>query len=486
MIHSIGHQKFKQCGLEDKTMIKDKQQMLFSHRQIAAIILPLLLQNLLSITIGMADSMMVSNKGEAAFAGVSLVNSLDTVLITLFNSLAAGGSVVLAQAMGRKDREYSCKAAKQMLYATTIMATVIALTVQIFRVPLLRLLFGEVEESVFQNALVYFFFVSISFPFLAIENSIAATLRAQGDSMTSLKISMLMNLLNIGGNAALIYGLDLGAAGAAIATLLSRMIGACIQVIIIHNPKRYIHIKRMLHYRPDGEVIKSILRIGVPNGIENTMFQFGRLMTSSLVSLLGTVSIAANAAALSLANFQYTTGGAIQSSMVAVVGRCVGAEKKDQAKHYTWLLLGIAYVAIISVVVILSVFATPLLSLYGLSGETSDVARRLLLYQGAVSVFIWPIGFCLPPAFRAASDVKFTMLVSTFSMWIFRVALAYVMALETVSIFGIFSFPGLGMGVMGVWVAMTVDWVFRTILFLWRLLSGKWLTQYRGVRLKKT
>ena len=467
-------------------MIKDKQQMLFSHRQIAAIILPLLLQNLLSIMIGMADSVMVSNKGEAAFAGVSLVNSLDTLLVTLFGALTAGGSVVLAQAMGRSDQKYACKAAKQMLYATTIMAAAITAVVLIFRVPLLRLLFGEVEDSVFQSALAYFFFIAISFPFLAIENSIAATLRAQGDSMTSLKISLLMNLLNIGGNAILIYGMDLGAAGAAIATLFSRATGACIKLIIIHHKKRYIHIEHMLRYRPDGEVIKAILRIGVPNGIENTMFQFGRLMTSSLVSLLGTVSIAANAAALSLANFQYTTGAAIQNSMVAVVGRCIGAEKKDQAKHYTWLLLGIAYVAIISVVVILSVFTTPLLSLYGLSGETSEVARRLLLYHGLVSAFIWPIGFCLPPAFRAASDVKFTMLVSTFSMWIFRVALAYVLALESVSIFGILSFPGFGMGVMGVWVAMTLDWGFRTILFLWRLLSGKWLTKYRGDKLKDT
>lgn len=464
-------------------MIKDKSKMLFTSRQIVAIILPLLLQNMLAITIGMADSMMVSNKGEEAFAGVSLVGSLDSLLVTLFSSLTAGGSVVLAQSMGRGDREYTCKAAKQMLYVATMVSTGITAVALVLRVPLLQLLFGDVEAAVLENAHVYFFIVALSFPFLAIENSVAATLRAQGDSMTSLKISILMNFVNIAGNAALIYGLDLGAAGAAIATLFSRILGAGIQLFIIHSPKRYIYISNLMHYRPNGAMIKDILRIGVPNGIENTMFQFGRLMTSSLVSSLGTVAIAANAAATSLATFQYNAGGAVQSSMVAVVGRCVGAKEKKQAKHYTWCLLGVAYLVVIAIDIILTVFATPLLSLYGLSGETSGIARQLLIYQSAVSVFIWPIAFCLPPALRAASDVKFTMVVSVVSMWVFRVALAYVISLDVVSLFGgVVSFDGLGVGVMGVWIAMTIDWFFRMILFLWRFVSGRWLSKYREAR----
>ncbi|MBQ8432510.1 MAG: MATE family efflux transporter [Clostridia bacterium] len=465
-------------------MIKDKEQMLFSRKQIAAIIFPLLLQNLLSIAIGMADSIMVSNKGEAAFAGVSLVNSLDTVLITLFSALTAGGSVVLAQAIGRKDRDYACKAAKQMLYVSTAVAAAISAVVLLLRVPILKLLFGEVEADVLRNALDYFFFIAISFPFLAIENSVAATLRAQGDSMTSLKVSILMNLLNIAGNAVLIYGLDLGAAGAAIATLFSRMTGAFIKLIVIRNKKRYIYVEKLFHYRPDGAMIKPILRFGIPNGIEQSMYNFGNLITASLVSSLGTVAIAANAAANSICNIQYSAGGASQSAMVPVVGRCVGAKEKEQAKYYTWLLVGIAYLIVIAIAVPSSVFATPLLRFYGLSGETSQVARWLLIYQSAVTLLLWPIAFCLPSALRAAGDVKYTMKISIFSMWVFRVALAYVMAQETVSLFGILSFPGLGMGIMGVRVAVSVDWLFRAILFLWRVISGRWLTKYRGVKLE--
>jgi len=312
---------------------------------------------------------------------------------------------------------------------------------------------------------------------LAIEYSISAAFRAQGDSITTLKTSVFMNLLNIAGNAILIYGLDLGAAGAAWATLLSRFIAAFLLLWIAHDKKRYIHVEKMLHYRPDFSIIKAILRIGVPNGIENSMFQLGRLMTTSLVSSLGTVAIAANAATLSLANFQYTVGGAVQNTMVAVVGRCVGAKEKDQAKHYVRSLLGNSYVMIAVTDILLCVFSTPLLKLFGLTPESTDLAKFLLIYHSIVSMVLWPTGFCLPPAFRAANDVMFTMVVAIFSMWVFRVALAYVLALETVSIFGLITFPGMGLGLMGVWYAMTVDWIFRVGMFLWRMFSDRWLSK---------
>lgn len=451
--------------------------MLFSRRDLIRILIPLALQGILSVAIGMVDSMMVSNKGEAAFAGVSLVGSLDIVLITLFGALTSGGSVVLAQAMGRGDREHACNAAKQLIYAAAAAAAVITAAVLVFRVPLLKLLFGEVEASVMSNALSYFTIVSLSFPFLAVENSVSAAFRAQGDSITTLKTSLFMNLLNIVGNAFLIYGANLGAAGAALATLLSRFVGAAVLLWIAHNRKRYIYVEHMLRYRPDFSIIKAILRIGVPNGIENSMFQLGRLMTTSLVSALGTVSIAANAATLSLANFQYTVGGSVQSTMVAVVGRCIGAKEEKQARYYVRSLLGSSYLMVACTDILLCLFAEPLLGLFGLTPESSELARILLLYHSAVSVILWPTGFCLPPAFRAANDVMFTMVVSIFSMWFFRVALAYVLALETVSLFGLFTFPGMGLGLMGVWYAMTADWIFRVLLFLWRLISGRWLSK---------
>ncbi|MBR4959936.1 MAG: MATE family efflux transporter [Clostridia bacterium] len=455
--------------------MKNSKPMLFSRRDLVRILLPLALQGILSVAIGMVDSMMVSNKGEAAFAGVSLVGSLDTVLITMFGALTSGGSVVLAQAMGRGDQKHACRAAKQLIYASAMAAAAITAAVLLFRVPLLKLLFGEAEASVMHNALSYFTIVALSFPFLAVEYSVSAAFRAQGDSITTLKTSLFMNILNIIGNALLIYGADLGAAGAALATLFSRLIGAALLLYIAHDRKRYIHVEQIFRYRPDPAIIKAILRIGVPNGIENSMFQLGRLMTTSLVSSLGTVAIAANAATLSLANFQYTAGGAVQNTMVAVIGRCVGANEKEQAKYYARSLLGSSYLMIAGCDILLCLCSGPMLRLFGLTVESTSLAQFLLLYHSAVSVILWPAGFCLPPAFRAANDVLFTMVVSVFSMWFFRVAAAYVLALETVSLFGILTFPGMGLGLMGVWYAMTADWVFRVILFLWRLISGRWL-----------
>ena len=297
--------------------------------------------------------------------------------------------------------------------------------------------------------------------------------------MISLKVSLFKNLLNLAGNAILIYGLGLGAVGAALSTLFARIVGVFITVAIARNPRRFIYIKNLFRYRPDFAIIRSILQIGIPNGIENSMFQFGRLMTSSLVSSLPTAAIAANSAALSLANFQYTVGGAVQNTMVTVVGQCIGAKEKKQAKHYTRSLLGAGYLLIFGIVVVLCLLSSPLLSLYNLSDEAFTLARTALFYHSIISIIIWPVAFCLPSAFRAASDVRFTMVVSIVSMWIFRVALAYFLAKDTVSVFGLFTLPGLDLGLMGVWYAMTVDWVFRTAFFLWRLLSGKWLTKYK-------
>jgi Na+-driven multidrug efflux pump len=229
-------------------------------------------------------------------------------------------------------------------------------------------------------------------------------------------------------------------------------------------------------------MIKVILRFGIANGIEQSMHNFGNLLTSSLVSSLGTSSIAARGAMNSICNVQYSAGGASQQTMIPVVGRCVGAKEKKQAKQYTWLLLGIAYLLVIAVAPPTLIFATPLLRFYGLSGETVEIGRQLLLFQSIVSLLFWPFAFCLPSALRAAGDVSFTMKVSVFSMWIFRVALAYVLAQKTVSLFGIFSFPGLGMGIMGVQVAVGVDWLIRSILFLCRLISEKWLSKSREAK----
>jgi Na+-driven multidrug efflux pump len=236
-----------------------------------------------------------------------------------------------------------------------------------------------------------------------------------------------------------------------------------------------VYIERLLHYKPDRRIIRHILHIGVPNGVENSMFQFGKLLTQTLVSTMGTAVIAANAVSSTLCYYQYMVGGACSAAIIAIVGRCIGAGDEPQAKYYTRTLLRFNYLSIWIIAVITVVLADPLIALYELSPQSAAISKELLLLHSIGASLIWPIGFMLPSAFRAASDVRYPMFISSLSMWAFRVAGAYVLALETVSLFGLFSFPGLGLGILGVWIAMMLDWLFRALVFLWRYVSEKWL-----------
>lgn len=457
--------------------------MLFTKRDLLKITVPLIIQQVLAVTIGMVDTMMVSSAGEAAVSGVSLCTTLDILLINVFTALVSGGAVVIAQFLGKRDMDLVKDSSKQLLYATTGVAVLIMLIVLVVRVPLFNLLFGDVEADVMNSAQSYFFFIALSFPFLGLYDAGAALFRTMGNSMVSMLVSIFMNILNVIGNAILIMEFDMGAAGAAISTLVSRIIGAVIMTALLHNKKNVIHVEKLFHYRPNFGIIKSILRIGVPNGIENSMFQFGKLLTQSLISSMGTAMIAANAVGSTIVNFQYMPGGAIGAVMITVVGRCIGAQEKEQAKKYARILVTATYACLWVVVLGTWIFAEPLIGLYNLSPESADAAKTLILTHAACAAAIWPIAFTLPNAFRAASDVKFSMKISVFSMWVFRVALSYVFAKESISLFG-FTIPGLSMSVLGVWVAMYVDWVFRAILFVIRFISGKWLTKYKAMNAK--
>lgn len=443
--------------------------MRFSNKGLIKIILPLMAQQALSVMVGLVDSIMVSSAGEAAVSGVSLINTLDILLIYAFSALASGGAVVVAQFIGKGDNDLARDSAKQLIYSATLVATVLTVLVLVFRFPLLNALYGDVEADVMGHAQRYFFFAALSFPFLALYDAVAALYRAMGKTSLTMNVSILMNVLNVIGNAILIYHFNMGAAGAAIATLISRAVGSSLIVLLIHNKKNIIYVERIFHFRPNFAIIKSILRIGVPNGIENSMFQFGKLLTQSLISSLGTVTIAANAVAHTLATFQYMPGGAIGTAAITIVGQCVGAGEKEQAKKYSKILLLFSYISLLAIVILTFVFAKPVISIYGLTDESSRLALKLILYHGICATIIWPVAFMLPQVFRAASDVKFTLVVSMISMWIFRVALSYPLTLDY----------GLGLGAMGVWIAMTIDWLFRFIVFAIHFVRGRWLTKYK-------
>lgn len=436
--------------------------MLFSKDDLKRLLIPLLLEQLLVVTIGMADTVMVSSCGEAAVSGVSLVDSINVLLISFFSALATGGAVVSSQYLGKKDIDGASRASKQLFYVVLLVSIVLAAICLILRGPMLRGVFGSIEDDVMQNAQVYFLLSALSYPFLAMYNASAALLRSMSNARASLNTSIIMNVINVAGNAILIFGFGLGVAGAGIATLVSRAVGAFAMQHALKSPHCMIPYPNFRKWEWRGDMIKKILSVGLPNGFENGLFQLGKLMLLRLVSGFGTVSIAANAVANTMATIQVLPGSAVSLCMITVVGRCVGAGEPDQARYYTKKLMKLALLCMgvfnIAMLLCNGFIAKP----FNLSGETELLARQLIALHGAGSVFLWPFAFVLPNALRAAGDARFTMKVSVASMAVFRIVFGYLLA------------QGLGLGVIGVWYAMQIDWLCRITCFVLRFRGNKW------------
>lgn len=436
--------------------------MIFSNKDLKKLILPLVIEQFLAITIGMADTLMVASCGEAATSGVSLVDSINILLINIFSALATGGAIVASQYIGREDRKNANLAATQLIITTTVLATVIGAFSLIFKVPVLNLIFGHTESAVMESCYIYFFWSALSYPFLAMYNAGAALFRAMGNSKVSMLVSVLMNVLNLIGNAILIFGFNMGVAGAAISTLVSRIVGAVIMLYLLRYKDNVIKLESLTRFSIDLRMIKNILKVGVPNGLENGMFQFGKILLQSLIASFGTVAIAANAIGNTVSMLAQIPGNAISLSMIPIVGQCVGAKEFDQGLHYMKKLTGIAYISMAGLQVICIIFINPIVGVFGFSAETSSLAAQLVVYASAVSIVLWPASFVLPNGLRAAGDVKFTMTTSIVCMWVFRIGFGYLLG------------QYMGLGVLGVWIAMTIDWLFRIISFLLRIKGGKW------------
>lgn len=440
----------------------DKSRLLFDNRALMALILPLIVEQLLAVLVGMADSIMVASVGEAAVSGVSLVDNIMVLLINVFAALATGGAVVAGQYLGQKRREEACRSATQLVWFITLCAAVITVLIYLCRDWILHGVFGQIEEDVMGHANTYLLIVTASIPFIALYNGGAAIFRTMGNSRISMRVSIVMNAINVSGNAVLIYGFHRGTEGVAIPTLLSRVVAALLITVLLCGQHRTICIAPTLRYRPDWALVRKILNVGVPNGLENSMFQLGKIMVLSLVSTFGTYAIAANAVSNVLAAFQVLPGMATALAVTTVIARCVGAGDYGQVRYYTKKLLAITYVSTIVTNVIVAAALPAILRLYNLSDLTAETTTKIILFYAVCCVLIWPISFTVPAVFRAAGDARMCMIISVISMWIFRIIFSYILG------------KYLGMGVFGVWVAMIIDWVVRALCFTVRYYSGKW------------
>ena len=435
---------------------------MFSNRDLRKLILPLLIEQFLAVLVGLLDVIMVSSVGEHAVSAVSLVDTISVLLIQVLSALATGGAVVAAQRLGCQDYEGANMSANQLLLSTTAISVILTAAAEIWQVPLLHKIFGDVEPSIMEGALVYFRITAFSYPFLAIYNSCAALYRSMGNSKLSMKTSFLMNGINLAGNALLIYGFHMGVDGVAYPTLVSRAVAAVVMLLLVRNPKNTIHIDEKFRLGFQPKVIKKIFHIGIPSGVEGGMFQLGKIIVASLITTYGSIAIAANAVGNTVATFQAIPGTAVNLAIITVVGQCVGAGDYDQAKKYTKKLLMIAHVGMFVWNMLMFAVLPVILRLYNLSPDTYVLAQQIIIFHGIMAFLIWPASFILPNAMRAANDVRFALVVSLLSMWIVRVGFSYILGTY------------FELGLFGVWIAMVFDWAVRDLTFFWRYRSGKW------------
>lgn len=447
--------------MTNELTVTEQKPLLFSNFDLKKLIIPLIFETFLSTSLGMIDTIMVSGIGEAAVSGVSLVDMLCILIINVFSSMATAGAIVTSQFIGSKDRNRAGVSAFQLILVALVSSVGLMIPVMIFRKQFLLLMFRQIETDVMDAALTYIFINAISFPFIAIYSACAAIFRAMGNSKISMYSSLVINIVNIGGNAALIYGLKMGVMGAAISTVASRFIAMVFLLIVLTNKKNYIYLD-IRNAKPDFQIIKKILYIGIPGSLEGGMFQLGRLLVISIITAFGTVQIAANAVANNLDCLGIIPGQALGIAIVTIVGRCVGADDYAQAKFYIKKLMKITYIATAVTNVLIAVTLPLSLKLYDLSAETLKLASTLVLIHTVCAIILWPASFTLPNAMRAAGDIKFIMVLSILSMWIFRILFSYFLGMY------------LGWGAIGVWWAMVFDWICRVTMLLLRYRSGKW------------
>lgn len=439
---------------------------LYNNLDLRKLLIPIIVEQLLSSLMGTADTMMVSNIGSAAISAVSLVDSINILVIQALSALSAGGAILCSQYLGSKNQKEANRSAQQVLFVMVVLSVMLSAFCLIFRNPLLRLIFGKVESDVMTNSQTYFLFTLLSFPFIGLYDAGASIMRSQNNSRNPMIISVISNFMNIAGNAILIFGFQMGVKGAAISTLVSRIFCAVIVIWQLRSDNAPISIRDYFSIRPDFHLIKKILFIGIPSGIENSMFQFGKLAIQSTVSTLGTVAIAAQAMTNILENLNGIAAIGIGIGLMTVVGQCLGANRKDEAIYYIKKLSWLAEAVVIASCLLVFALTKPITIIAGMESASAKLCLSMVTFITIVKPLSWVLAFIPPYGMRSAGDVKFSMITSCCTMWLCRVSLC------------IYLCRVWGFGPIAVWIGMFCDWTLRAIIFSIRFHSGKWLNHH--------
>ena len=435
---------------------------MFSNQELKNMIVPLFFEQLLVMLVGIADTFVVSFVGEQAVSGVSLVNMFNTIFIYLFTALASGGAVVMSQYIGSHDRKRTVRSSSQLLMFSTVFSIIIAIIVLIFNRTLLSLLFGKVENSVMEACVTYLRISAYSYPALAIYNAGAALYRSIGKTSTTMYISLISNIINVVGNLIGVFVFHAGVAGVAYPSLIARAFSAITITVLCFSKTQMAHYEQRDILCCDFPMLKRILNIAVPNGIENGIFQLVKVALSSVVALFGTYQIAANGIAQSIWSLAALIGSAMSPVFITVIGQCMGAHKIDEAQYYFRKLMKLTLVLSIIWNVLIFILTPVFMQFYNVSTQTRQLVIILVLIHNIFNTVAFPFSGPLSNGLRAAGDVKYTMIVSIASTVLGRLIFSLIFAL------------GLNMGVIGIALAMCLDWTIRGIIFYIRFRMQRW------------
>ena len=443
----------------------EKSSLRFSNKDLVSLTIPVMLSSILAIIAGMVDSAMVSSSGPAAVSAVSLVDSINILFITIFSGMASGGGVIMSQYIGHRDYKQAKATANQIVYITASMATVVMLLLLCFRESVLRLIYGQLDADVLENCKTYFLLTLFGYPFSAIGESSVYVLRSMGKNRQAATCTISFNVVNVIGNAVLIYGFGMGVAGAALATTASRITYAVMGLWMAGNKSLPARFEKLLQFRLDWHIIRRVVRIGSASSLEFGLFYGGRILITSLIATYGTVMITANSVSQTLNNVGWVIVGALGTASMPVIGQCIGADEKEQAKYYMKKMTLAATVVTVVLFSGIYLLRHQLVRIYDFEPDVLDACAY---YTGILAIIsmvtVYSLAFNPVSGFRAAGDVRYATVLAIGTMFAFRVALAY--ALNAI-------FPSLGL--MCVYIGMGVDWGVRAVCNLIRYRSGKWL-----------
>ncbi len=437
---------------------------MFTQKDLRRLVLPIFLDQLLLAGVGIVSTLLLSYAGEAAVSAVSLVEMINVFIISILLAVSTGGTVVLAQIIGSKRLELAQKASGQMMVLTVLVGLLFMGMVLGLGQPILNLLFGSVDPDVMRAAQIYFIISSLSYPFMALYNASAGLFRAMGNSRIPMIGSMVLNISSVLGFGLAIFIFKAGITGVAVASLTSRIIASLFLIRLNFNPELIVSLDKKNFLTWDTSLVHRIVKVALPNSVENGVTQLGRVFLASIIALFGTAQITANGIVNSLGAFTLSYSMALVFASVTVVGQCVGAKEYEQARLYAKKLMRQGQIVTLVLAVLSIVLLPALLQIYTISDEARTLTYQVMILHNVIAVLFWTPGFMLASSLRAAGDARFTMIVSLTAMFIFRIPAAYLFAVV------------LDFGVMGVMMAMGVDWFYRFTINQIRLKGNKWLT----------